>query len=127
MTLRYRVIQNHRANEINFLVLKKGDRVVKGEEYIGNPVWKNWVYCISEGTLKEGWIPRQLLQDMGEEYYLLEDYTSKELSCTTEDILIPLRELNNWAFCVNPTSLEKGWVPLSQLEPVEMEEEETAL
>ncbi len=114
--MKYRVVFPHIANEINFLDLKKGDRVVKGEEFIGNPIWKNWVYCISEGTLREGWIPKQLLADLGEEYYLTEDYTSKELECSKGDILIPMNEMNGWAFCVNTEKQARGWVPLAKLE-----------
>lgn len=114
--MKYRVIFTHIANEINYIKLKKGDRVVKGEEYIGHPHWKNWVYCISEGTLKEGWIPKQLLADLGDEYYLTEDYTSQELSCAKGDIVIPMSEINGWAYCVNMTSCRRGWVPISKLE-----------
>jgi hypothetical protein len=42
--MRYIVIRSHLLNEINRIELKKGDRVVRAEEYVRNPIWKNCVY-----------------------------------------------------------------------------------
>jgi hypothetical protein len=118
MTMRYLVIKNHIVNEINHIVLKENDRVLRGEEYIGNPIWKNWVYCISRDTLKEGWIPRAYLKDIGEESILLEDYSSKELDVTMGDVVTLKKTINNWAYCISERTQEEGWVPLENLDPI---------
>lgn len=116
--MRYVVIKNHVVNEANLIKLKENDRVLRLEEYIGNPVWQNWVYCIAKDTLKEGWIPRAYLKDMGDESTLLEDYSSRELDVSTGDIVSVKKTVNNWAYCIHEHNGEEGWVPLENLESI---------
>lgn len=110
------MVKNHVVNEANLIKLKENDRVLRLEEYIGNPVGQNWVYCIAKDTLKEGWIPRAYLKDMGDESTLLEDYSSKELDVSTGDIVSVKKTVNSWAYCIHEHSGEEGWVPLENLE-----------
>lgn len=114
--MRYAVIKNHIVNELNRINLKENDRVLRLEEYIGNPIWKNWVYCISKDTLKEGWIPRAYLKDMGDESILLEDYSSRELDVSTGDMVMVKKIVNNWAYCILEGNENEGWVPLENLQ-----------
>ena len=116
--MRYIVIRSHLLNEINRIELKKGDRVVRAEEYIGNPIWKNWVYCISQDTLQEGWIPRLYLEDLGEESILTEDYSSRELPASPGDLLQCRRMVNQWGYCRRLGDGTEGWIPLDCLEPL---------
>ncbi|HSR04408.1 MAG TPA: SH3 domain-containing protein [Proteiniclasticum sp.] len=114
--MRYIVIKNHIVNEANLITLKENDRVLRLEEYIGNPVWQNWVYCISRDTLKEGWIPRAYLKDLSDESVLLEDYSSKELNVSIGDVVSMKKTVNNWAYCIHEHTGQEGWVPLENLE-----------
>lgn len=118
--MRHLVVKNHIVNEANLIELKKDDRVLRLEEYIGNPVWKNWVYCLSQDTLAEGWIPRAYLKDIGDESILLEDYCSKELAVTVGDVVELLKFINSWAYCIHEKSGNTGWLPLESLEPIFM-------
>lgn len=118
--MRHLVVKNHIVNEANLIELKKDDRVLRLEEYIGNPVWKNWVYCLSQDTLVEGWIPRAYLKDIGDESILREDYCSKELAVTVGDVVELLKFINSWAYCIHEKSGNTGWLPLESLEPIFM-------
>ena len=118
--MRHIVVKNHIVNEANLIELKKDDRVLRLEEYIGNPVWKNWVYCLSHDTLAEGWIPRAYLKDIGDESILLEDYCSKELAVTVGDVVELVKFVNSWAYCIHERSGNTGWLPLESLEPIFM-------
>lgn len=118
--MRHLVVKNHIVNEANLIELKKDDRVLRLEEYIGNPVWKNWVYCLSQDTLAEGWIPRAYLKDIGDESILREDYCSKELAVTVGDVVELVKFVNSWAYCIHEKSGNTGWLPLESLEPIFM-------
>lgn len=116
--MRYMVIKNHIVNEANLIELKKDDRVLRLEEYIGNPIWKNWVYCLASDTLKEGWIPRAYLKDIDDESIILEDFSSKELDVAVGDIVMMEKSVNSWAYCRSDRTGEEGWVPVDHLEEV---------
>lgn len=113
--MRHLVVKNHIVNEANHIEVKKDDRVLRLEEYIGNPIWKNWVYCLSQDTLKEGWIPRSYLKDLDDESILLTDYSSKELHVQVGDVVELEKFINNWAYCIHIKTGQSGWIPLENL------------
>ncbi len=119
MKMRHVIIRNHIVNQANLIEVKKNDRVLRLEEYIGNPIWKNWVYCIARDTLKEGWIPREYLRDVDEESILLEDYSSRELEITVGEVVQVKKTVNSWAYCVSERTADAGWVPVDHMEKIE--------
>ncbi|MGD8782186.1 MAG: SH3 domain-containing protein [Ignavibacteria bacterium] len=102
----------HSANE-EPIYIKKGETVKVGEEYSGNPNWKNWRWC-ENNFGKKGWVPEQILAINGSSGKALSDYSAKELSVLVGDELLVYNKLNGWAWCEKMFG-EFGWVPLRNI------------
>ena len=100
-------------NPINF---SKGDTISIGEEYVGDEGWDNWICCKFNGI--RGFVPKQLIDLISNDIGVAnEDYTANELCVTPGELLLSLRELNNWIWAKNENN-ENGWVPLSNVSEI---------
>jgi len=50
-------ISAYSASQANPIELSKGDRLIVGEEYWGNPNWVGRTQCTRILTGQEGWLP----------------------------------------------------------------------
>lgn len=115
-SLRYRVLQQHKSEFPDPILLTQGESVQVGETYDGPENWDGWVSCTNErGQL--GWVPDCLLQlTAPHEAVVLEDYTARELDVQVGQIVFGSRHLNGWVWCETADALASGWVPLAHLE-----------
>ncbi len=111
--LKCEVIEDFHSTNEEPIFIKKGEAVLVGNEYSGNPDWKNWRWCENK-TGKRGWVPEQLLSITGNTGTAQTDYSAKELSVLVGDELVVYRKLNGWAWCEKMFG-EFGWVPLRHL------------
>ncbi len=107
-----RVIKKHTPEFEHPLKLIKADIVRCTER---STYWKGWIYCPDFKGV-DGWIPNSLLEHWDKnEYIVLEDYNSLEMSVEINDEVYILKETNGWAWVKNSNG-EKGWIPLENLE-----------
>ena len=81
----------------------------RDDEYPG------WVWATAADD-RAGWVPESWLRVEGERGVLLRDYTAAELPLTPGDEVSGELVLNGWLWAMNAAG-ERGWVPLSCLEP----------
>jgi hypothetical protein len=114
-TSRYRVVKSYRSANADPIILRKGDTVHVGQDYDGDPEWKDWLWCESKAD-KGGWVPRSMMTILGSTGTAREDYSARELSIQKGETLNVIAILNGWAWS-RRTNGESGWVPLRSLEP----------
>ena len=115
--MKYKVIENHKTEFPNPILLKKDEKVIIGEES-GNE-WPNWVFCKKLDGSNEGWVPKQIIKYDNNYGFIIEDYYAKELDIDKGIIVEKIKELNGWLWLKNLDTNEIGWVPLSKLEKIE--------
>ena len=110
---RYRSVKEYASPYEEPRVFAKGE-TVRWERRESN--WSGWLWCTSSsGT--EAWVPEAWLEIRGDSGSLLHDYTAKELSVRSGDVLVALLEESGWIWARKTTG-EEGWVPLDHLEQV---------
>ena len=109
---RYRAVRAWRVVYLDPIHGAAGDRLVLGrrdDEYPG------WVWATAVDG-RAGWVPESWLRVEGESGVLLRDYTAAELSLLPGDVASGELSVNGWLWATNAAG-ERGWVPLSCLEP----------
>jgi hypothetical protein len=116
--MKYIVIENHRTEFPNPILLKQGEKVIVGEESedIEMP---NWVFCTKMDGSNKGWVPKQIININDNYGEIIEDYSAKELSIDEGTIVEGLKELNGWIWLKNSLTNEIGWVPINNLRKAE--------
>ena len=112
----YIVIEKHKTNYPNPIMLKAGEKVIIGEEFkgIGNEEsWTNWVYCKKIDGSNEGWVPKQIIKYDSE--IIIQDYSAKELNVEKGAIVEGEKELNGWLWSRNTSTNETGWIPIGKI------------
>jgi len=109
--MEYRAIKEHRPEEIDPLVVTKGERLA----FERRPTpWKGWVWCTST-TGTSAWAPESWLTVEGESCVFTRDYDSTELHLEIgQKVRGDLIE-SGWAWVRNDEG-KSGWVPLECLE-----------
>ncbi len=110
------VTEDYRAEYPDPIKISKGDSVVIGEKYEGNPDWNGWVWCINKAGSK-GWVPENILIIEGNSGTAAEDYDAAELGAVKGEILECNKLTGGWAFCRNGKN-EWGWIPESNLKQI---------
>lgn len=117
--MKYLVIKAHRSEYPKPLNLKKGDRCIIGEKYVGPEGWDGWYFCTTPGH-SGGWVAQQVIERLeGDAGQALEDFTSFEMDVDAGDTLTGTRTLNGWAWCKHLTRGGEGWVPLENLQIIQ--------
>ncbi|MEG0943056.1 MAG: SH3 domain-containing protein [Angelakisella sp.] len=119
MQKEYQVIEDYQNSNPDPIEMISGDILCLGERSNENGPWANWIYCISQRTQKEGWVPVQLLEIAGDVGVATADYTAKEMTVAVGDAVDGGHELNGWIWCVRKADLEFGWVPKDNLKCAE--------
>jgi hypothetical protein len=108
----YIVIENHRTEFPNPIILQKGEKVVLGKETdIDDEAGANWVYCKKLDDSNEGWVPKQIIDNAT----IIEEYHAKELNIDKGTVVEGIKELNTWLWCRNKNTDEVGWIPMRKL------------
>ncbi|MDX5475905.1 MAG: SH3 domain-containing protein [Bacillaceae bacterium] len=110
---KYTVIKDHKSNYPDPIILKKDQEVLYGEEDTQYP---NWIFCKSNSTKKEGWVPKQILTNPNPDGIAIvtKDYSAHELTIKKGDTVLGLEHLNDWTYCKTENK-ELGWIPTSCL------------
>ena len=110
--MKYKVIENHRKEYPNSILLSQGEKVIIWEE--SGQDWPNWVFCTKLDKSNRGWVPKQIIEnDFG---VIIENYSAKELDINKGTIVEGIKELNGWLWSKNIETSEIGWIPLEKLE-----------
>lgn len=109
------VIKKHVPPKREDLILSVGEKVEVGKEDASNPLWKNWVWCISKKSNLSGWVPKQYLHIIGNTGTAIKEYSSVELRVIIGDELTIHFYLNGWGWCTD-TAGNQGWVPNENFE-----------
>jgi hypothetical protein len=110
----YRCTKDYHSPYPDSILFFKGERVRIGEEYDGDPDWKDWVRCQTANG-NEAWIPKSYLKIDGNEGSLLQDYDARELSVTIGEILEVTEIVNGFGLAEKKDG-QHGWVPMNHLE-----------
>lgn len=111
---KYTVIKDYQACYPDPILLKKGEEVYYGKEDTQYP---NWIFCKSIISKKEGWVPKQILSapnDVSAKAIVLQNYSAHELTVSKGEVLVGLKQLNDWMYCKTITE-EHGWIPSDYL------------
>ncbi|MFP4050795.1 MAG: SH3 domain-containing protein [Thermoplasmata archaeon] len=119
--MKYKVIKEHKTNHPEPLKLEKGEQVIIDHKYDGPKDWPNWVYCTKIDKSQEGWVPEGIIDKKFNHGIITENYTAKELDIEVGEELEGIKELNGWLWCRKSSDDEEGWVPLDNLEPLDIE------
>ena len=110
----YVVIKNYRAEFLDPIILKQGEKILIGDE-IDLEYGPNWAFCKKIDGSNSGWVPKQIIQYEGDYGIIIEDYTAKELTIDEGTIVEGIKELNGWLWLKNKNTNEIGWVPMENL------------
>jgi hypothetical protein len=58
--MEYIVIENHRTEFSEPIILKQGEKVIIGKEISVN--WPNWIFCKKMDDSNKGWVPEQIIE-----------------------------------------------------------------
>ena len=115
----YIIIEQHITEYLNPIILKAGEKVIIGEEFIGSgneENWKNWIYCKKIDVSTGGWVPKQFIDfDSGT---IIQDYSAKELNVEKGMIIEGIEDLNGWMWSKNISTDEMGWIPMGKIEMI---------
>lgn len=117
MKKQYIVIKSHTSEYPNPIHFSAGDRLVIGEEYVGNEGWDNWLFCSFDGL--SGWVPKQLIEFSSESSGIAkENYIASELNVKKQDYVIGFNQINGWVWCEKMATGEQGWLPELHLKEI---------
>ncbi|SYZ73438.1 conserved hypothetical protein [Candidatus Zixiibacteriota bacterium] len=100
------VKKDYKAAYPDPLIAFEGDTLLIGKEDTEYP---GWIWC-KNFCGKSGWVPKNYISINHNRAILLRDYDATELSVSTGERLIILKEESGWYWCRNKND-QKGWVP----------------
>ena len=118
--MEYIVIENHRTEFPNPIILNQGEKVIIGEITDETDEFgPNWVFCTKIDGSNKGYVPKQVMNIENNFGIMLEDYSAKELNIDKGTIVEGIKELNKWLLLKNKKTNEIGWVPMENLRKLE--------
>jgi hypothetical protein len=106
----YLTTSEYKASQANPVEIAKGDKLIVGKEYKGNPNWVGWIKCTHILAGQESWVPKQLIKIFNHEGIALSDYSSKELTVRSGVRVEIKKKMNGWSWCWTESG-EEGWLP----------------
>ena len=110
--MEYIVTEDHMTEFPDPILLKKGEKVIIGEESLEMP---NWIFCTKLDGSNKGWVPKQIIKQENNYGNIIEDYSAKELNIDKETIVEGIKELNGWLWSKNINTNEIGWIPMEKV------------
>ena len=117
--MNYLVTENYETEFTSPITLTAGEKVTFGEDpnpEVNPDTWINWAYCIKLDGSNEGFVPEQIIKKEGDYGIILENYSAKEMTVSTGEMVEGIQELNGWLWSKNKRTGEIGWIPLEVLE-----------
>ena len=112
----YRCIKEYRSPYPDSIAFIKGERVLIGEEYEGDPDWIDWIRCQAPDR-REAWIPKSYLVINGDEGSLVRDHDALELSLSIGDV-VEISEIVKGFGLAEKNDGRRGWAPMNHLEAI---------
>ena len=106
------------TNYPRHLELKTGEIVKIEKKEKSSSKWKDWIWC--ETSTSSGWVPKLFIERIDETSgTVLQDYSAKELTVATGEMILYEKEFNGWVWGRNEDTKEFGWLPIEILLEVE--------
>jgi hypothetical protein len=110
--MRYRVIQPHKSDATDPLIVSKGDLLYYERR---QTKWDGWLWCwVLDG--KSGWVPESWMEIEGDIGRMIREYNATELTVNRGDYLRPILTESGWLLAVSAAGVT-GWVPLECVVP----------
>ncbi len=90
------VLDNHNASYADPIGVAKGERLsLSGRE----DIWDGhrWLWAVADDG-REGWIPDDLITEIGEEPVASRDFSAIELTCSAGEAVDIIWETHSWAW-----------------------------
>jgi hypothetical protein len=113
--MEYIVIENHKTDYPNPIIVKTGEEIIIEKEYDGDMDWSNWMFCIKIDGSNKGWIPKQIIKHKNSRNIIVEDYSARELNVEKGNIIEGIQEINGWLWSKNKETNEIGWIPIKKI------------
>src|SRR4030042_364033 len=94
---KYAVLCEYKSPYPNSIPFQSGEPVIVGQEFKGDPDWKDWLWCEGKGGSK-AWVPKQFLKVKSHETRLARDYDARELSVTAGELVLVHELVNAFAW-----------------------------
>jgi len=107
--MEYIVIEDHKTEFPEPILLKRGEKVIIGEET--SEKWPDWIFCVKMDGSNKGWVPKQIIKMENNYGNIIENYSAKELDINKGMIVEGIKELNGWLWSKNKMTNEVGWIP----------------
>ena len=121
--MKYEIIENHRTEFPNPMLLKQGEKIIIGKDPNRSPdddeKWSSWIFCIKIDGSNQGFVPEQIVKSENNYEYITEDYSNKELDIDIGTVGEGIKELNGWVWLKNESTKETGWVPIEKTKKME--------
>lgn len=113
-TERYGVIKDYKSPYPDPIVFQKGEKVKVGQEFKGDPEWKNWIWCEGKNN-KKAWVPKQYIVIDGMNGTFNKEYNAMEISVKVGERLVVYEIVNGFGMS-EKTNGTRGWVPMKNIE-----------
>ena len=113
---KYIVIKEYISPYPKSIFFFAGEHIKVGKKSDDDPNWKGWIWCEGENSNK-AWVPEQFIENKGKEGVLRQDYDALELSVFLGEE-VNIYELVNGFGMGEKTDGTKGWIPLQNLEKI---------
>ena len=111
MVRRYIVTKDYESAYPEPLSERKGAKLTVHQR---ESEWPGWVWCIAASG-PAGWVPKAWVQSHDDgSRTLLRDYTARELTVESGQVVTASFTESGWAWVTNATG-DSGWVPLKHL------------
>jgi hypothetical protein len=120
-----RVIKAYESPYPDPIAFREGEEVRVGQEFKGDPDWKDWVWCEGNNGNK-AWVPKQYINIDGTKGIFTRDYNAMELSVQVGEVLSVYEIVNGFGMS-EKTSGVRGWVRIRNMKIEEKEGESKKL
>ncbi len=107
----WKSISPHTTEYENPIKLSKGE-IVKLGDLAPEEKWNNWIW-VENDKQQGGWVPVQIIENTEDNKngIALEDFNSKELNISKNEIVIKVKSFNGWSRVRKTTNNDEGWIP----------------
>ena len=106
------VIEDNDPTYADPIQVKQGDRLIVGEE---DSEYPGWLWCENQYG-KAGWVPEDCIDTTGTESCAKYEYSAREMRARLGERLLPIDTKYGWVLCSNSAG-EKGWLPVTKVQP----------
>jgi hypothetical protein len=113
--MKYRVCKSYQSPYADALNAAKGETL----SFERKPTeWSGWIWCTNKSN-KSAWVPESWVVIKGNNCQLKQDYDARELPVESGAEVVGELVESGWVWVRNQNGAE-GWVPLENLEVIEL-------